>query len=146
MKPWLAHVNQKIIPTAFSETEPEQPNTQGPPVEQDGAHSNDLIGQIQKTILVIMTTVSISDLKANLSRYMRQVRRGGEIQILDRGTPVARLVPPEADNDKGIRERLIGSGLLRPGKGGAAAILDEPPLTLPVSLSEALVEERTNRL
>ena len=93
-----------------------------------------------------MTTVSISDLKANLSRYMRQVRRGGEIQILDRGTPVARLVPPEADNDKGIRERLIGSGLLRPGKGGAAAILDEPPLTLPVSLSEALAEERTDRL
>ena len=98
------------------------------------------------TILVTMTTVSISDLKANLSRYIREVRRGGEVQILDRGAPVARLVPPEAGDDEGIRERLIGTGLLRPGKGGAAAILDEPPLDLPVSLSEALTEERTDRL
>ena len=75
------------------------------------------------TILVTMTTVSISDLKANLSRYIREVRRGGEVQILDRGAPVARLVPPEADDDEGIRERLIGTGLLRPGMGGADAIL-----------------------
>ena len=41
---------------------------------------------------------------------------------------------------------LIGAGLLRPGKGGAAAILDQPPLVLPASLSEALAEERTERL
>ena len=40
-----------------------------------------------------MTTVSISELKANLSRYVREVRRGGEVQVLDRGAPVARLVP-----------------------------------------------------
>ena len=32
----------------------------------------------------MMSTVSISDLKANLSRYLREVRRGGEIQVLDR--------------------------------------------------------------
>ena len=94
---------------------------------------------------VIMTTVSISDLKANLSRYLREVRRGGEVQVLDRGTPVARLVPPVADDD-GVRERLIGSGVLRPGTGGAAAVLDEPPLELPVSLSEALTEDRADRL
>lgn len=37
----------------------------------------------------LMTTVSISELKANLSRYVREVRRGGEVQVLDRGKPVA---------------------------------------------------------
>ena len=94
-----------------------------------------------------MTTVSISDLKANLSRYpLREVRRGGEVQVLDRGAPVVRLVPPAANDGEGTRERLIGAGLLRPGKGGAAAILDEPPLVLPVSISEALTEDRMDRL
>ena len=40
-----------------------------------------------------MQTASVSELKANLSRYLREVRRGGEVQVLNRGTPVARLVP-----------------------------------------------------
>ena len=94
-----------------------------------------------------MTTVSVSDLKANLSRYLREVRRGGEVQVLDRGAPVARLVPPAGEDDgEGLRGRLIGAGLLRPGKGGAAAILDEPPLALPVSISGALNEGRSDRL
>lgn len=93
-----------------------------------------------------MTTVSISELKANLSRYVREVRRGGEVQVLDRGKPVARLVPPAAEHNRGVRERLISQGLLRPGKGGAAAILNEPPVVLPVSLSEALAADRDDRL
>ena len=84
-------------------------------------------------------------MKANLSRYLRVVRRGGEVQVLDRGTPVARLVPTTA-NDEGGRERLIAKGILRPGKGSAAAILEKPPLALPVNLSEALTEDRTDRL
>ena len=94
----------------------------------------------------MMSTASISQLKANLSRYLREVRRGGEVQVLDRGTPVARLVPPTADDDEGVRERLIGTGVLRPGKGGASSILEEPPLALPISLSDALAGERVDRL
>lgn len=93
-----------------------------------------------------MTTASISELKANLSRYVREVRRGGEVQVLNRGTPVARLVPLAAEDNEGVRERLIGQGLLRPGKTGAGAILDEPPLVLPVSISEVLAENRNDRL
>ena len=99
-----------------------------------------------KTILVFMTTVSISELKANLSRYVREVRRGGEVQVLDRGTPVARLVPLATEDTRGGRERLISQGLLRPGQAGAGAILDEPLLELPVSVSEALAEDRNDRL
>ena len=106
----------------------------------------DLIGPNKETILVTMSTVSISELKANLSRYLREVRRGGEVQVLDRGAPVARLVPAAATDNDGSRERLIGAGLLRPGNGAAAAILDEPTLVLPVSVSEALFEDRMDRL
>ena len=92
-----------------------------------------------------MTTVSISELKANLSHYVREVRRGGEVQILDRGKPVARLVATAAGEDQGARERLISQGVIRPGLGGAAAILDEPLLVLPVSIAEALAEDRKDR-
>ena len=94
----------------------------------------------------MMTTVSVSGLKANLSRYLREVRRGGEVQVLDRGTPVARLVPPVTSDEGALRERLIGAGLLRPGTGGAASILDESPLVLPATLSPALTEERSDRV
>ena len=92
-----------------------------------------------------MTTASVSDLKANLSRYLREVRRGSEVQVLDRGTPVAMLVPAAAATGS-ERERLIASGVLRPGRGGASAVLDRPLLELPASLSEALHHDRDDRL
>ncbi len=92
-----------------------------------------------------MTSVSVSDLKANLSRFIREVRRGGEIQVLDRGRPVARLVPEREAGDE-ARELLIKSGLVRPGHGNSRSVLEEEPLVLPVSLSEALEEDRADRL
>ena len=92
-----------------------------------------------------MSSVSVSDLKANLSRYLREVRRGGEIQVLDRGNPVARLVPPTIAGDS-HRERLISTGVLRPGQGDSAAILEELPLELRTSISEALNQDRADRL
>ncbi len=93
-----------------------------------------------------MTTVSISALKANLSRYLRHVRRGGEVQILDRGLPVARLMAPRPGGDDAVRDRLVGDGVLRPRAGPAMSILDSPPLELPTSISQALAEDRTDRL
>lgn len=32
-----------------------------------------------------MTPVSVYELKVHLSRYLREVRRGGEVQVLDQG-------------------------------------------------------------
>lgn len=108
-----------------------------------------MIGLILKTRIVYMTTVSISELKANLSRYLREVRRGGEVQVTDRGVPVARLVAlpaPARGGDSECRERLIRGGVLRPGSGESVAILERPPLELPVSIAEALAEERAEGL
>lgn len=93
-----------------------------------------------------MGIASISELKANLSRYLREVRRGGEVQVLERGVPIARLVPPAENDEDGTRERLIGTGLLRPGNGCASTILEDPPLVLPVSISGAMAEDREDRL
>lgn len=41
----------------------------------------------------LMATVKIADLKNNLSRHLAHVRQGGELTVLDRDTPVARIVP-----------------------------------------------------
>ena len=101
----------------------------------------DLLGAGIEITLVTMNTVSVPELKANLGRYLSEARRGGEVLVLDEGTPVARLVPPVAIDDLSDRERLIRMGILRPGNGSAAAILDEPPLELPTSISEALSED-----
>lgn len=40
-----------------------------------------------------MSDVRIADLKARLSEHLRSVRKGGTLTVLDRDTPVARIVP-----------------------------------------------------
>jgi prevent-host-death family protein len=42
---------------------------------------------------VTMNKVGIADLKARLSEHLRRVRRGRSLIVLDRDTPVARIVP-----------------------------------------------------
>jgi prevent-host-death family protein len=62
-----------------------------------------------------MRTAKISELKANLSAHIRYVKRGHDVLILDRNTPVARLTPVGNidDYDERIR-RLIAKGVLSP--------------------------------
>lgn len=43
--------------------------------------------------LLVMTSVRVALLKSRLSEYLRRVRNGQEITVLDRDTPIARLVP-----------------------------------------------------
>lgn len=96
-----------------------------------------------------MSQISITELKARLSFYLREVRRGGEVQILDRGVPVATLSPLSGGGDEAseaLRGRLLREGLLRPGSGNAADILATPPLDLGTSILEALQEDREDRL
>ena len=40
-----------------------------------------------------MSKVRIADLKARLSEHLRSVRNGGTVTVLDRDTPVARIIP-----------------------------------------------------
>jgi prevent-host-death family protein len=40
-----------------------------------------------------MSEVRIADLKARLSEHLRSVRNGSSLTVLDRDTPVARIVP-----------------------------------------------------
>ncbi len=53
----------------------------------------------QKWFNQVVQTVKVSELKAKLSGYLAQVRRGATVTVCDRRTPIARLVPFEGDAD-----------------------------------------------
>jgi prevent-host-death family protein len=40
-----------------------------------------------------MSDIGIADLKAHLSEHLRSVRNGHSLTVLDRNTPIARIVP-----------------------------------------------------
>ena len=42
---------------------------------------------------MVMSRVRIADLKARLSEHLKSVRNGGTVTVLDRDTPIARIVP-----------------------------------------------------
>ena len=55
--------------------------------------------------------------------------------------------PSATGRDDGAdRDRLIGDGLLRPRSGPATSILDDRPMKLSTSISQALAEDRIDRL
>ena len=45
---------------------------------------------------MVMRQVRIADLKARLSEHLRSVRNGNALTVLDRDTPIARIVPYSA--------------------------------------------------
>jgi prevent-host-death family protein len=64
---------------------------------------------------VSMRTAKISELKANLSAHIRYVKRGHDVLILDRNTPVARLTSVgNLENYDDRIKRLIAKGILSP--------------------------------
>jgi antitoxin (DNA-binding transcriptional repressor) of toxin-antitoxin stability system len=44
-----------------------------------------------------MAKVRIADLKSRLSEHLRSVRKGRTLTVLDRDTPVARIIPYAAE-------------------------------------------------
>ncbi len=53
-------------------------------------------------------SVGIRELKAHLSRYMKEVKEGDEILVSERGRVIARLVPVEPRTDAGrLRDLLL---------------------------------------
>lgn len=66
----------------------------------------------------------VSELKAGLSAYLAQVKRGEEVLVTERGTAIAKLVPVRRDRPQGVDEaewaRLLEMerrGLVRIGTG-----------------------------
>jgi prevent-host-death family protein len=82
-----------------------------------------------------MKQVRIADLKARLSEYLRAVRRGETIAVLDRDTPVAQIVPiPERP---ALRVRKPAPGVPPPNR-----VRPAKSAKLNVDVVEVLLEER----
>ena len=82
--------------------------------------------------------VGVAELKARLSEYLRRVRAGGTVTVLDRNREIARIVPLESSDPLIVRKR---SGLIR----CLADIPLPPPLELDIDVLELLAEEREPR-
>jgi antitoxin (DNA-binding transcriptional repressor) of toxin-antitoxin stability system len=61
-----------------------------------------------------MKAVNMTELEANLSRYLRMAARWLRVVVRDREEPIAQLVPPDADAGD-WRQRLAREGRLRLG-------------------------------
>jgi prevent-host-death family protein len=89
--------------------------------------------------MVMKTQVRIAELKSRLSEYLRRVRRGETITVLDRETPIARLEPVAGQ----------GSRLVVREPGARAPRLRDlrlpPPLKTKADILDLLAEERGKR-
>lgn len=92
-----------------------------------------------------MKSAAVSRLKASLSEYLRRVKAGEEILVLERGAPVAKLVPvPPATAIPERLQELQRDGLIRLGSGSLPKgfwDLPRPKDTKGLALT-ALLEER----
>ena len=96
-----------------------------------------------------MKEAKISEVKDQLSRYLRLVRRGEVIRILDRNVPIAQITPiaraqPGADAD-GLAD-MERKGLIRRAHGTLSReVLDRDPPGRPCGVLQALLAERETR-
>ena len=96
-----------------------------------------------------MIRASISEAKNRLSHFIRLVRGGEDVEIVDRGTPVARLVhvskSAETGKDAAWTEEAERLGLITRAKNREAFPLDFFDATkMPANKAvlQALLEER----
>ncbi len=86
---------------------------------------------------VVMRKVGIAELKAHLSGHLRSVKKGETLIVVERGTPVARIVPA-AD--------LRGGIVTRPPSREMSSVKQMlkrlPPLALPVDSLAILLADR----
>jgi prevent-host-death family protein len=82
-----------------------------------------------------MRAVRIAELKSRLSEYLRAVRNGETIAVLDRDTPVAQIVPMR--QRVALRIRKPADGVPPPNR-----VKLPKPLTLDVDIVDLLLDER----
>jgi prevent-host-death family protein len=86
-----------------------------------------------------MDVVRIAELKGRLSQYLRRVQRGHPLTVMDRETPIARLIPYESGP---------GPLVVRKPAPGAPKLQEvplPPPLRVRLDIVELLLEERQTR-
>jgi prevent-host-death family protein len=89
--------------------------------------------------MTMRNTVGVAELKSRLSAYLRKVRRGHALIVLDRDTPVARLEPvAPAGAPLTVRQPVPGAPKPRDARL-------PPPLGVQVDVMALLAQERGER-
>ena len=84
--------------------------------------------------------VAVSTLRAELADWIERARRGEEVVVTDRGTPVARLV---AVDSAPLLERLTREGVLsRPRRAERPVASGAPRARASRPVSELVAEDR----
>ncbi|MDQ4077927.1 MAG: type II toxin-antitoxin system prevent-host-death family antitoxin [Chloroflexota bacterium] len=85
--------------------------------------------------------VGIRELKAGLSRYLRQVKAGGTVVITERGKPIGRIVPYAQSVEEQL-EVLKEAGLVAWDGGKLEPIVPVAQVRGPRTMAELLLEDR----
>lgn len=96
---------------------------------------------------------NIAELKNRLSHYLSRVKRGETVLVMERATPIARLVPTappsrmNSDETEAWLRRLEANGVLRLGmRKGVPEVTKSPPSgKRPAGVVKTLLEERERR-
>lgn len=101
-----------------------------------GAALPSLFSTVDDYHLGMTNSVQIAELKSRLSEYLRRVRRGETITVLDRETPIARLEPIAGDRARAV---------VRDPGAGAPRLRDlhlPPTLRTQIDILDLLAQER----
>jgi prevent-host-death family protein len=85
-----------------------------------------------------MKAVKIADLKSRLSHHLRRVRAGESVTVLDRQTPIARIVPVEEADDIVITKPASDAPTF-------SSVKMPPPVKLDFDVIDLLLEDRLRR-
>lgn len=86
-----------------------------------------------------MERIGIRELRQHASRYVARVARGEELEVTDRGRPVARLVPIGDDR----WSRMVSAGTATVA-ADTADLTDEGPVDYGVDASAGLADLRSD--
>lgn len=90
---------------------------------------------ISSQLMTMNDRVGVAELKARLSEYLRRVRRGETVTVLDRDTEIARIVPLADSDPLTVRSPLDDPPRLQD-------VPLPPPIAPDVDVLELLREER----
>ena len=87
------------------------------------------------------TTVNIRELKSRLSHYLRLVKAGESVEIMERGTPIGRIIPTALPVQDRI-EAMARSGLLLWNKRKLKPRMPVARVRGKRTVAELLIEDR----
>ena len=94
--------------------------------------------------MLTVTRIGVRELRQHASRYLDLVKRGGTVEVTERGELVALLVPPTPATS--TRDRLVAAGRLQPARAAFQLPLRRRLIDEQRTASEALAELRGERL